>query len=93
MNPPGTPATQHPRAATPVYDGRWLVLSVQRRQGAPLSGDRWFTDDGIAREMVGSEVLVVDTESGVTLRPFPEAGCSWGARWSPDGRPLAVYVQ
>ncbi|MDE2705309.1 MAG: prolyl oligopeptidase family serine peptidase [Gemmatimonadota bacterium] len=72
-------------------DGRLLALGVQRRtEGA--RGPK-FDEWGVPREMAGSSVVVVDTATGESMRPFPEDSVSWGAQWSPAGDRLVACVQ
>ena len=72
-------------------DGRRLALGVQRRtEGA--RGPK-FDEWGVPREMSGSSVVVVDTATGESMRPFPEDSVSWGAQWSPAGDRLVACVQ
>ena len=72
-------------------DGRLLALGVQRRtQGA--RGPR-FDEWGVPTEMAGSSVVVVDTATGESMRPFPEGSVSWGAQWSLAGDRLVACVQ
>ena len=72
-------------------DGRLLALGVQRRTDRPR-GPR-FDEWGVPREMAGTSVVVVDTSTGSSTRPFPEGSESWGARWSPLGDRLAACVR
>ena len=72
-------------------DGRRLALGVQRRtEGA--RGPR-FDEWGVPTEMAGSSVVVVDTATGESMRPFPEGSVSWGAQWSPAGDRLVACVR
>ena len=72
-------------------DGRRLALGVQRRtHGA--RGPR-FDEWGVPTEMAGSSVVVVDTATGESMRPFPEDSVSWGAQWSPLGDRLVACVR
>ena len=72
-------------------DGRRLALGVQRRtEGA--RGPR-FDEWGVPTEMAGSSVVVVDTATGESRRPFPEGSVSWGAQWSPAGDRLVACVR
>ena len=72
-------------------DGRRLAIGVQRRtQGA--RGPK-FDEWGVPREMAGSSVVVVDTATGESMRPFPEGSVSWGAQWSPAGDRLVACVR
>ena len=72
-------------------DGRRLALGVQRRtEGA--RGPR-FDEWGVPTEMAGSSVVVVDTATGESMRPFPEDSVSWGAQWSPLGDRLVACVR
>lgn len=72
-------------------DGRRLALGVQRRiQG--VRGPR-FDEWGVPTEMAGSSVVIVDTATGESMRPFPEDSVSWGAQWSPAGDRLVACVQ
>ena len=72
-------------------DGRQLALGVQRRtHGA--RGPR-FDEWGVPTEMAGSSVVVVDTATGESVRPFPEGSVSWGAQWSPAGDRLVACVR
>ncbi len=72
-------------------DGRLLALGLQERGDRPRGPkfDQW----GVPREMAGSSVVVVDTATGKSTRPFPEGSESWGARWSPSGDRLAACVR
>ena len=83
------PAGRMPFHLSP--DGRLLALGVQERGDRPrgLKFDQW----GVPREMVGSSVVVVDTATGSSTRPFPDGSESWGARWSPSGDRLAACVR
>ena len=72
--------------------GRLLALSVQDSHREGTTAERYFRNDGVPVEMIGSRVLVADTTTGETLEPFPDGATSWGARWSPDGSRLAAYV-
>ena len=72
-------------------DGRLLALGVQRRtHGA--RGPK-FDEWGVPTEMAGSSVVVVDTASGESMRPFPKDSVSWGAQWSPAGDRLVACVR
>ncbi len=86
------PADRVPFHLSP--DGRWFALSVQgvRKDtiGAIKNG---FRKDGVSWIMVGSRILVVDTDSGEAREPFPTGSLSWRTQWSPDGSRLAAYVQ
>src|SRR5436309_2734235 len=90
-------SVQRPTMFTPMHlspDGRWLALSVQgRKRTEEVPHKDGFTAHGVPAGATGSYILVVDTTTGHTLRPFPEDSTSWTGRWSPDGSLLAAYVQ
>jgi dipeptidyl aminopeptidase/acylaminoacyl peptidase len=77
-------------------DGQLLAFSVTTlgRGESRLGFDEEFDEWGVPVEGVaGSQLVVVDTESGETLHPFAEARTSWGGQWSPDGSQLVACVQ
>lgn len=88
---------QQPAPRVPLHlapDGALLAVSVQpKRRTAVVGGERGFTAEGVALEMAGSRVVVIDTATGAAREPFPPGSISWGAQWSPDGTWLAAYVQ
>ncbi len=43
--------------------------------------------------VAGSQVVLIDTESGQARYPFADARVSWGAQWSPDGQSLVACLQ
>ena len=74
-------------------DGRLLSLTIRSRSHGTLERDQSFTPEGIPGEMVGSRVLVGDTQTGDAQTPFGPDATSWAGVWSPSGRLLAAYVQ
>ena len=84
-----TPTNRMPFHLSP--DGELLALGLQQKTTAPRGGH--FNAKGVPREMAGSAVALIDTESGETVFPFPDSSVSWSAQWSPDGRWLAAFVQ
>src|ERR1051326_2424247 len=80
---------QRPTGLVPLHlspDGRWLALSLR-----PVYDDASTRGPWLNEEVAGSHVLVVDTATGGTQRPFAAAASSWGGQWSPDGQCLAAY--
>ncbi|MCY3626984.1 MAG: prolyl oligopeptidase family serine peptidase [Gammaproteobacteria bacterium] len=76
-------------------NGRYLALQVKSvgRGDAEKGQNEVFTREGVPLDVVGSHVVVVDTETQDKIEPFTVANSSWGAQWSPDGCLLAAYVQ
>lgn len=71
-------------------NGIWLATTIQG-QFDEKSDDWVFTEQGVATMYLGSKVLLINTETGDTVEPFP--GTSWAPRWSPDGTSVAAFVQ
>ena len=67
-------------------DGQLLSLTIRSRSHGKLERDQSFTPEGIPGEMVGSQVLVVDTQTGDAQTPFGPDATSWAGMWSPSGR-------
>jgi len=75
-------------------DGRWLTVSVRKGKKSPPGPLRsGFRADGVNLFAVGSDVLVINTQTGEVRRPFPQGSTSWGAQWAPDGDRLAACLQ
>jgi hypothetical protein len=69
-------------------DGRLAAVTIQGlasdvENSKPVEA-KWL--DAISEEIVGSEVLVVNLESGEITRPFQTFCTSFLPAWSPDGR-------
>ncbi len=74
-------------------DGRYVAVSVRVSTGvASAPVELGFRPDGVYVAHAGNRQIVVDTEAGQVMCPFPEGLVSWGGRWSPDGAMLAAYL-
>lgn len=79
-------------------DGQWLSLSIKpitRGDTTLFSGEGYapYTMHGVPTTTVGSQIVLVNTQTGEMLHPFPENMTSWGGQWSSDGTQLAACVQ
>ncbi len=76
-------------------DGRWIAAAVIQpsRAAAARSGlsNRYFSPTGVQSSSLGSDVWVVDAQTGETVNVTGGEGSAWGPAWSPDGRLLALY--
>lgn len=72
-------------------DGRWLaVLTSTRRSG--MGEDHSRFGDATYIEPDAAELLVIDSRSGETVRPFDGPMQIREPRWSPDGTTLAFFM-
>src|SRR6185295_15910824 len=72
-------------------DGRWLavtVASLEDRIG--INNHRFGDPTYIAPSRM--DLLVIDTQNGTSRKVFPERTQVRGAKWSPDGSRLALFV-
>jgi len=75
-------------------DGKWVAVAMFRPSRAASSADAgasYFSRTGVSETTPGSEIWLVNTETGETKNLTLEQGSSWGPAWSPDGRMLAFY--
>lgn len=85
-------ASAQPMALSP--DGRWLAVTVRGAHDQPLPERprRARLTASVTENLLGSAVLVIDTDSGTITQPFPRSATSWAPAWSPDGKFLAVFA-
>jgi hypothetical protein len=72
-------------------DGRWVavtVASLEDRIG--INNHRFGDPTYIAPSRM--DLLVIDTQNGTSRKVFPERTQVRGAKWSPDGSRLALFV-
>jgi dipeptidyl aminopeptidase/acylaminoacyl peptidase len=70
-------------------DGRWIAYAVVERQvSRPFDVDTWALK-GVPWYAAGTEIRVVNVETGKTQRLVSERGNNWLPSWSPEGRYLA----
>ncbi len=73
-------------------DGTQLAVAIQsyrrRREG---EGSDYYLPTGLPGLQEGSEILLVNVQSGESRNLTPNWGTSYGPAWSPDGRKLAFY--
>lgn len=85
-------ANLQPLALSP--DGKMVAVAMVKPSRAASSVDasaRYFTRAGVSETTLGSDVWLVNAETGETKNLTLSQGNSWGASWSPDGRFLAFY--
>lgn len=73
-------------------DGRRIAYTLQdpARRTAPVSRPFSFhTATGVPTDFVGTDVWVLDVETGTARDVTGGRGSSWGPVWSPEGRRLA----
>lgn len=79
-----------PIAVSP--DGTQLAVAVQsyrrRREG---EGSDYYLPTGLPGLQEGSEIWIVNVQSGKSRNLTQNWGTSYGQSWSPDGRKLAFY--
>src|SRR5688572_9797587 len=77
-------------------DGQWVAVVVQgltSGQTATTERDEAEPLVAVSGEMTGSEVVVVNTQTGQMQRPFSVFYSSCWLAWSPDGKWLALLAQ
>ena len=75
-------------------DGELLAVTLsEANRREPLGdGSSSRTIHGVHFEANGAHLLLLDTATGESIVPFPDAPMSWAGRWSPDGQTLAAFV-
>ena len=75
-------------------DGELLAVALSEANRREPLGDESSarTIHGVHLESNGAHLLLLDTATGESIVPFPEASMSWAGRWSPDGQTLAAFV-
>lgn len=75
-------------------DGKLVAVAMVRPSRAASSADAgasYFSRNGVPETTFGSDIWLVNTETGETKNLTLEQGHSWSPSWSPDGRFLAFY--
>ena len=74
-------------------DGELLAVTLSEANRREPLGDesKVRTIHGVM-EANGAHLLLLDTATGESIIPFPDAPMSWAGRWSPDGQTLAAFV-
>ena len=74
-------------------DGELLAVTLSEANRREPLGDASSvrTIHGVM-EANGAHLLLLDTATGESIVPFPDAPMSWAGRWSPDGQTLAAFV-
>ena len=74
-------------------DGALLAVTLSEANRREPLGDESSarTIHGVM-EANGAHLLLLDTATGESIVPFPDASMSWAGRWSPDGQTLAAFV-
>ena len=75
-------------------DGALLAVALSEANRREPLGDESSsrTVHGVHLESNGAHLLLLDTATGESIVPFPDASMSWAGRWSPDGQTLAAFV-
>ncbi|MDE2705993.1 MAG: hypothetical protein OXI35_13065, partial [Gemmatimonadota bacterium] len=75
-------------------DGALLAVALSEANRREPLGDESSarTIHGVHLESNGAHLLLLDTATGESIVPFPDASMSWAGRWSPDGQTLAALV-
>ena len=75
-------------------DGALLAVALSEANRREPLGDESSsrTIHGVHLESNGAHLLLIDTATGESIVPFPDAPMSWAGRWSPDGQTLAAFV-
>ena len=71
-------------------DGQWLAITVHSHRRRRVGSDE-FLPSGFSSSLEGSEIWIVDVESGKRQNITPNWGTSWGPSWAPDGKQLSFF--
>ncbi len=75
-------------------DGKLAAVAMVRPNRTASSADAgasYFSRTGVSENTLGSDIWLVNTETGETKNLTLEQGHFWSPSWSPDGRLLAFY--
>lgn len=73
-------------------DGKWIAYTTALFIAPAANAlDRFFTRRGVARQIAGTSLNVVDVKTGQSFAMGGEGITTWGPSWAPDGRTLAFY--
>ena len=79
-------------------DGKWLAVMMKGgvsegsgdAAGAPMEVG---TFDAVSADLAGSEVYIIERDTGKILHPFQQFTASYSPVWAPSGETLVLAVQ
>jgi len=71
------------------YDGKWLVYGDHDNHKNETSSPNKFEKSEVPEIAMGTDIVIVDTATGLTRNLTGGKGANWGATWSPRSLDLA----
>ena len=70
-------------------DGKWLAYTIRNNQGAKSVGEEAYARTGVPSWALGTDICIVNTETGEIQNLTGGQADNWLPVWSPDGQHLA----